>query len=105
VEARSTSARAQRAGPDRQGGWATQVAGSVGAKWRSGDVILYPRINSGLFLTVFLGMSLRRLLTMISGVSRMSSRRVGMVCALLMVSGVVVLGRFTVMVRSVRMVF
>jgi hypothetical protein len=35
----------------------------------------------------------------------MSSRRVGMVCALLMVSGVVVLGRFTVMVRSVRMVF
>jgi hypothetical protein len=35
----STSARAQRAGPDRQGGWATQVAESVGAKWRSGVVI------------------------------------------------------------------
>jgi hypothetical protein len=30
---------------------------------------------------------------------------VGVVCGLLMVSGVVVLGRFTVMVRSVRMMF
>jgi hypothetical protein len=35
----------------------------------------------------------------------MSSGRVGLVRALLMVSGVVVLGRLTVMVRGVRMVF
>jgi hypothetical protein len=59
----------------------------------------------GLFLSVFLGVSLSCLFTVMTGVSCMSSRRVGMVCALLMVSGVVVLGRFTMMVGSVRMMF
>ena len=63
------------------------------------------REDAGLFLTVLLGVSLRRLFTVMSGVSCVSSRRVGVVCALLMMSGVVVLGRFTVMVSSVRMVF
>jgi len=52
---------------------------------------------------VLLGVSLRRFFAVIHGVSCVSSRRVGVVCGLLMVSGVVVLGRFTVMVRSVRM--
>jgi hypothetical protein len=60
---------------------------------------------NALFLTVLLGVCLRRLFTVMSGVSCVSSRRVGVVCALLMMCGVVVLGRFTVMVRSVRMVF
>ena len=50
-------------------------------------------------------MSLRRFFAVIHGVSCVSSRRVGVVCSLLMVSGVVVLGRFTVMMRGVRMMF
>jgi hypothetical protein len=63
------------------------------------------QVASRLFLAMFLGMSLRGLFTMITGVSCMSPRGVGVVCALLMSSGVVVLGRFTVMVGSIRMVF
>jgi hypothetical protein len=65
----------------------------------------YSTEGFALFLPVFLGVSLGCLFTMIAGVSCMSSRRVCVVCALLMVSGVVVLGRFTVMVGSVRMMF
>jgi hypothetical protein len=58
-----------------------------------------------LFLSVLLGVSLRRFFAVMHGVSCVSSSRVGVVCGLLMVSGVVVLGRFTVMMRSVRVVF
>ena len=61
--------------------------------------------GAGLFLTVFLGVSLGGFFTVVSRVRCVSPRRVGVVCALLMMSGVVVLGRFTVMVSSVRMVF
>ena len=49
---------------------------------------------------MLLGVSLRRFFAVIHGVSCVSSRRMGVVCGLLMVSGVVVFGRFTVMVRS-----
>ena len=50
-------------------------------------------------------MSLRRFFAVMHGVSCVPSRRVGMVCALLMVSGVVVLGRFAVMVGRIGMMF
>jgi hypothetical protein len=65
----------------------------------------YSTEGFALFLPVFLGVGRGCLFAMMSGVSSMSSRRLGMVCALLMVSGVVVLGRFTVMVGRVRMMF
>jgi hypothetical protein len=69
------------------------------------DTIVLEHRGFALFLPVFLGVSLGCLFTMIAGVSCMSSRRVCVVCALLMVSGVIVLGRFTVMVGSVGMMF
>jgi hypothetical protein len=48
-------------------------------------------------LAGFLGMS--------SGMKRMASRRVGMMCGFLVVSAVVMLGRFAMMVGSVGMMF
>jgi hypothetical protein len=54
---------------------------------------------------MFLDVSFRRLLAVMHGVSCMSSRCVSLVRAFLMVSGVVVLGRFTVMMGGVRMMF
>ena len=69
-----------------------------GAKRRSGKVNLAPK---PLFLSVLLGVSLRRFFAVIHGVSCVSSRRVGVVCGLLMVSGVEVLGRLTMMKRAI----
>jgi hypothetical protein len=58
-----------------------------------------------LFLAVLLHMGLASFLGVFSRVKRMASSRVGMMCSFLVVSAVVMLGRFAVMVGSVSMMF
>jgi hypothetical protein len=58
-----------------------------------------------LFLPVFLGVSLHGLFTVISGVSCVRSRCVGMVCGLLMMSAFAMLSRFAVMAGSLCVMF
>jgi hypothetical protein len=58
-----------------------------------------------LFLPVFLGVSLHGLFTVISGVSCVRPRCVGMVCGLLMMSAFVMLSRFGVVAGGLCMMF
>ena len=58
-----------------------------------------------LFLPVFFGMSLHGFITVISGVSCMRPRCVGMVCGLLMMSAFVMLSRLAVVAGSMRVMF
>jgi hypothetical protein len=58
-----------------------------------------------LFLPVFLGVSFHGLFTVISGVSRVCPRRMGMVCGLLMMSAFVMFSRFGVVSGSMCVMF
>jgi hypothetical protein len=58
-----------------------------------------------LFLAVLLHMGLAGMLGVLSRVKRMASGCVGMMCGFLVMSAIVVLGRFAMMVRSVSMMF
>jgi hypothetical protein len=58
-----------------------------------------------LFLAVLLGVSLRCLLSVPSGVKLVGSRCVCMVCRLLVMSGLVMLGRFAMVPGGVRAMF
>jgi hypothetical protein len=61
--------------------------------------------NGKLFLAVLLHMGLAGFLGVVSRVKRMASSRVGMMCGFLVVSAIMMLGRFSVMVGSVSMMF
>ena len=61
--------------------------------------------NGALFLAVFLHVGLASVLGVVSRVKRMASSRVGMMCGLLVMSAIVMLGRFAVMAGSVGMMF
>jgi hypothetical protein len=63
------------------------------------------RTRTQLFLSVLLGVSLRCLLSVHSGVKLVATRSVCMVCRLLVMAGLVMLGRFPVMLGGVRAVF
>ena len=64
-----------------------------------------PLSEAGLFLSVFLSVSLPSLLGMISGVGGMAARGVSMVSGFLVLSAVMMLGGFSVVARRVGMVF
>src|SRR6516225_5600271 len=61
--------------------------------------------NGALFLAVLLHVGLASFLGVLSRVMRMASSRVGMMCGFLVVSTIVMLGRFAVMAGSVGMMF
>jgi hypothetical protein len=61
--------------------------------------------NSALFLAMLLRMGLAGFLGVVSRVKRVASSRVGMMCGFLVVSAIMMLGRFAVMVGSVCMMF
>ena len=61
--------------------------------------------NLRLFLAVLLGMSLRCLFSVPSAVNHMGPRRMSMVCRLLVISGLVMLGRFPVVAGGVGEMF
>ena len=54
---------------------------------------------------MLLHMGLAGMLGVLSRVKRMASSRVGMMCGFLVMSAIVVLGRFAMMMGSVRMMF
>jgi hypothetical protein len=58
-----------------------------------------------LFFAVLFGVCFHRVFGVISGVCRMTPRRMSMVRGLLMVSSIMMLRRFPMMARGVRMVF
>jgi hypothetical protein len=58
-----------------------------------------------LFLAVLFGVSYHRVFSVSSGVNRVASRGVGMVCRLFVMSGVVMLGRFSVVTGGMRKMF
>jgi hypothetical protein len=61
--------------------------------------------TSGLFLAVLVGMSLHCLFSVPSAVNHMGPRRMSMVCRLLVISGLVMLGRFPVVAGGVGEMF
>ena len=61
--------------------------------------------TSELFLAVLLGMSRRCLFSVPSAVNHMGPRCMSMVCRLLVISGLVMLGRFPVVAGGMRQMF
>jgi hypothetical protein len=61
--------------------------------------------NLGLFLAVLFAMSLYSLFSMASGMNDVAPRGMSMVCRLLVISGLVMLGRFPVVAGGVGEVF
>jgi hypothetical protein len=58
-----------------------------------------------LFLAVLFGVSHHRVFSVLSGVNRVAPRGVGMVCRLLVISGVVMFGCFPVVAGGMRKMF
>jgi hypothetical protein len=66
---------------------------------------IHPAGVAMLLLAMLFGVSLRRLVRVPSGVSRVTPRRMSVVCRLLVASGLVMLGRFAVMASGMRQMF
>jgi hypothetical protein len=85
------------------------AGGEPAAKFRriSGGAGRGPKTDFAipLFLPVILHMGLTGMLGVLSRVERMASSCVGMMCGFLVVSAIVVLGRFAMMMGSVSMMF
>jgi len=64
-----------------------------------------PCIAKILFFAMLFGVSHHRVFSVLSSVNRVTPSGVGMVCRLLMMSGIVVLGRFPVMASGMRQMF
>ena len=62
-------------------------------------------VSKNLFFPVLFEMGLDRLFSVSSAVNYVAPSQVGMVCSLLVTSGLVMLGRFSVMARGVRQMF
>ena len=58
-----------------------------------------------LFFSVLFGVSLHGLFGVPSGVNHVAPRRMGVVCCLLVISGLVMLGRFPVVASGMRQMF
>ena len=75
-------------------------------KWSFQLRLLALKFNfAELFLAVLFGVSHHRVFSVLSGVNRVAPRGVGMVCRLLVISGVVMFGCFPVVAGGMRKMF